>query len=154
MSEDTKNEAAEAPKMQLVPEATGRTSKDALELLLDVCERFGVNPDAAQVPAELAAWRWYPGDHRKRVPASVVIVTAGGVKLRGWADPDYPLDEDTADALRRHLKLFRTNPKTKEVEPLPIPAEPILPDLAVTGMPVPEDQVVKGPEKRQRQRQQ
>jgi len=142
---------AAAPKLDIVPEATGRTNATALQLLLDVCERFGVNPDQNVVPQELLAWRFYGPDTRKRIPASVVIVTGGGVKLRGWADPDYPLDEDTEANVRRILHLFRTNPKTKEVEPLPIPADVTLPDLAVTGATIPDDQKPKGPARRQRQ---
>ena len=111
-------------------------------LLLDACNVFGVNPDPA-LPLwagrgtgpfrELLAWRFYPGQPAAGVPDSVTLVTVGGVKVRFYADPDFPMDTDTENRLRLVFHAWKTNPKTNEVEPLPLPDDLTLPRSAVTS---------------------
>ncbi len=120
----------------LVREANGNGSTTAISLLLEACERFGVNPAADVKPQELLAWRFYPGaDEPGRVaPDAVVIVTAGGLKLKHWDDPSEPMDPDTEDRLRRVFHAFRVDPKTKERVIQPLPGDLTLPAAAVIGI--------------------
>ena len=121
----------------LVQEANGNSSDVAISLLLEACEKFGVNPSAEVKPQELLAWRYYPGaDEPGRVaPDAVVIVTAGGAKLKHWDDPSEPMDPDTEDRLRRIFHAFRIDAKTKERVILPLPGDMTLPAVAVIGVP-------------------
>ena len=129
----------------LVGEANQRKDDNAISLLIDACQRFGVDPDGT-LPEyrptlkpdvrtrELAAWRFYPGDPNAGEPDSVVIVTAGGVKLRHYADPDHPVDEATDAALARIFQAFRRQ-KDGTIERIPLPDDLTLPLVAVTGVP-------------------
>lgn len=142
-----------APAMQLakpadividvVPESNGRTDEASRELLFEACERFGVNPDSKCRPKELLGWRFYPGDPTDDVPDSVVFVTAGGLKVRHWADPDYPMDQDTEELLRNTFQAFVINEK-KERIPAPLPDSLILPEVSVTGMPNSKRHIYQG----------
>jgi hypothetical protein len=135
-----------APKKPaiLVRESTGRSDAKATDLLVEACERFGVNPDASLpdwtpkikpgvATKELMAWRFYPGDPNAGEPDSVVIVTAGGIKLRHYADPDYPMDQPTEDTLARLLHAF-TRTEAGEVVRIALPGDLTLPATAVTGV--------------------
>jgi hypothetical protein len=65
----------------------------------------------------------------------VAFTTLGGTKVKFYADPDFPMDQDTEDRLRNVFHAWRTNPKTNEVEPLPLPDDLTLSRTAVTGQP-------------------
>ena len=134
--------AAPAPrKLQLVEEAGKRTDQEAVNLLLAACEKFGVNPESTCRPPELKAWRFYPADDLDHVPASVVIVTHGGMKIRHYGDPDYmavgclepAMDQDTEDRLRRLFGFWNVDPKTKDVTPAPFGPDLTLPATSVDG---------------------
>lgn len=127
--------------LDMVPEANGRTEARATSLLLDACEKFGVNPGADCRPLELKAWRFYPGDRLEGIPDAVSLVTAGGVKIRHFADPNYmapgclepAIDQDTEDRLRRLFGAVHVDPKTKDVTPAAFPTDLTLPASAVDG---------------------
>lgn len=132
---DKKKAAAAADEdkdPELVRDSGGRTDAAAVDLLMDACERFGVNPEVDARPQELAAWRFYPGDRLEGRPDAVVIVTHGGVKLKHFADPNHPMDPDTEDKLRAIFKAFTIN-AMKEVIPTALPVSLVLPSAAVTG---------------------
>ena len=111
-------------------------------LLLDACNTFGVNPDTS-LPIwagrgtgpfrELLAWKFYPGQESAGIPDAVVLVTVGGVKVRYHQDPDFPMDADTETRLRIVFHAFKTDPKTNEVVPLPLPEDLTLPRSAVSA---------------------
>lgn len=145
-----KPQTAAAPAAQpdaMIP-ADGFTLPDALKgqrgavLLLDACNIFGVNPDTA-LPLfqgrgrgpfrELMAWKFYPGDERSGIPDAVALVTVGGTKIKWFADQDFPIDPDTESRLRNVFHAWKTNPKTNEIEPLPLPDDLTLPRAAVTS---------------------
>lgn len=154
-NDPTKRKAQPAqPAAAPVPEQPGQIPAEGFELpdsmkgqkgavlLLDACNVFGVNPDTS-LPLwagrgtgpfrELLAWRFYPGQPAAGVPDSVTLVTVGGVKVRFYADPDFPMDPDTENRLRLVFHAWKTNPKTNEVEPLPLPDDLTLPRSAVTS---------------------
>lgn len=123
-------------KRPIIPESKGANHATAISLLLDACDRFGVNPYADQKPKELLAWSYYPGadDAAQLSPDSVVFVTAGGIKLRHWDDPDWLMDTDTKETLERVFGLNFTDPKTKQIGTKPMPENLTLPAVAVTGL--------------------
>lgn len=111
-------------------------------LLLEACNTYGVDPDltlpvyaghGAGPFRELMAWKFYPGNEAAGVPDAVNIVTVGGVKVRHYADPDFPMDPDTENRLRGVFHAWKTDPKTNEVVPIPLPDDLTLPRTAVTG---------------------
>src|SRR5688572_30492983 len=59
---------------KLVPMDNGATeaSEEAKALLIDACNRFGVDPTEQADRRELASWKFYRANRRDRVPASVV----------------------------------------------------------------------------------
>jgi hypothetical protein len=121
----------------LVREATGNSSPVAISLLLEACERFGIDPRSTTEPQELLAWRFYAGgDEPGRVrPDAVVIVTGGGTKLKHWDDPDEPLEPETEDRLRRIFGCYREDPKVPgRIITLPLPADLHLPTVILTGV--------------------
>jgi len=105
------------------------------EILMDACAIYGINPDQKALPRELLAWKYYPADRELGLPESVRLVTAGGVKLRHYADGliDEKRDPDTATILRAKLRLFRMDPTTRQMTPLPFSGDLTLPDEAVSG---------------------
>jgi hypothetical protein len=151
-TEETSREdaAAEAPARPepatstLVRMDNGQTEATGAmrELLLDACDRFGVDPTEESNPRELINWKYYHEDVRNRVPASVVLVTAGGVKVRHYADPDYlapgctelAMDQDTEEILARIFGAFTKDPQTKEIRRTALPKDLALPPQAVTGL--------------------
>lgn len=134
---DADDEADDEPAATatIVPMDNGKTeaSPAAKELLLDACEAFGVNPIVEADPGELLSWNYYPGDRMGRFPASVVIVTYGGVKLKWFADRNHPMDPTTEEILARLFKAFKTDAKTQAVERTALPADLALPIAAITG---------------------
>jgi len=112
------------------------------ELLLDACERFNVDPTLERVPRELLKWRYEPANRLTRVPAAVVIVTSGGVKLKHYEDPDYPMDQDTEETLARIFGAFAKD-ADKNVVRTPLPEDLALPIQAVTGIPQTADHVFR-----------
>lgn len=144
--------AAPAAKLNLVPEADKRNDPAATRLLLEACEKFGVNPTADCRPPELKGWRFYPGDSVDGIPDAVSLVTAGGLKIRHFADPTYhapgclepAMDLDTEDRLRRLFGAFTVDPKTKDVSPAPFPPDLTLPASAVDGRVRSTDHVYRG----------
>lgn len=118
------------------------TGQRGAALLLDACNVFGVNPDMT-TPIyqgrgrgpfrELLNWKFYPGNEAAGIPDSVVVVTIGGVKIRYYTDPDFPMDPDTENRLRHVFHAWKMNPKTNEVEPIPLPDDLTLPRSAVTS---------------------
>lgn len=129
--------AAAAPRMTLVPMNSGQTeaSPHAKQLLLEACERFGISPAAEERPRELLAWNYYPARPLEDVPAAVVLVTAGGVKLKHFADPAYPMDPETEETLRRWLKAWARDAKDPQIiVPAELPDDLTLPHPAVTGL--------------------
>ncbi len=129
-------EGADAPTEdggEIMPESTGNNTDKAKELLLDVCEKYGVHPGVERRPRELASWRFYPGDRVEGIPDAVVIVTAGGTKLKHYADPNYPVDPETDEKLHQLFGAFNIDKVTKLATPGPLPKNLTLPDNAVTG---------------------
>lgn len=120
-----------------VREQTGKDSMNAISLLLEACDIYGVNPSADQTPRELLAWKFYPGEDdpaRGVQPDAVVIVTGGGLKLKHYDDPDMPMDPDTVQRLQRAFSLFRQDPTTKQIVALALPADLTLPAASVNGI--------------------
>jgi hypothetical protein len=117
---------------ELMPEAHGRKDAAAIDLLFDACEKFNVNPSAQIRPRELASWRYYPAQALEDVPAAVVLVTAGGTKLK-YFEADALKDPDTEERLRAIFRAWSIDPKTKERVPAPLPPDQTLPAEAVIG---------------------
>lgn len=117
----------------VMPEATGRRDDAALALLFDACERFNVNPSLSLRPRELAGWRYYPADVVDQVVAAVVLVTAGGLKLK-YFEGNAQQDAETEERLRATFRAYTLDPKTKERVPAPLPADLSLPSEAVLGV--------------------
>lgn len=125
-----------------------------VDLLMDACEVFGINPDPTLPPydpkrhgaakaqfLELVGWKYYPALPGEPLPNRVVLVTAGGQKLTWFDDPDYPLDPATELALRNLFHAWTIDPTTKDQVPLPLPADLTLPRQAVDGRPKAGDHV-------------
>jgi hypothetical protein len=121
----------DAPVEDLMPEALGLRSDTSLNLLLDACKRFNVDPRMDTRPRELDAWRFYPGSRKDGRLDAVSLVTAGGLKLTMFSDGS--LDADTEERLRALFRAFRTNPVTKQIESTPLPEDQGLPEAAVIG---------------------
>jgi hypothetical protein len=132
-AEDQDDLVGEIDPNDLVAEITGRQDEAALDLMLYVCARLGVNPSKSVKPVELLSWRWIGGNGEG--PDAVQVVTAGGLKVKLFEDPDWPLEAATEQALRKALALFRVDKNTKEVVALPIPADITLPRQHVDGLP-------------------
>ncbi len=117
---------------RLVPEVNGCQATHAITLLLECCERFGIEPFANQFPKELLSWRFYPGsDMPGRIsPDAVVVVTAGGLKIKHYDDGT--LDGDTEERLRAVFHAFEIDPVTKRMIPLPLPDDLHLPRTVLT----------------------
>lgn len=124
--------AADPRFAELVPEQNGRMDAVAVSLLLEACDRFGVNPALRARPQELLAWKFYQSPDENQ-PDAVVFVTGGGLKLKHWDDPDHPMDLDTLDRLRRTFGLFKIDPQTKDLVILDLPEDLTLPRTAVDG---------------------
>lgn len=120
---------ADVTAAECMPEASGRRDDASFELLIAACEVFNIDPRIDTRPRELAAWRFYPGNRVEGVDASVVLVTAGGLKVR------YPIagDAETEERLRNTFGAYTIDPKTKERVPAELPADLTLPASAVTG---------------------
>lgn len=118
---------------ECTPEANGNQSAPAFALLLEACERWNIDPRDATRPRELANWRYDAGNPREDKPAGVILVTAGGVKLRHNADGS--ADQDTEERLRQIFRAWQIDPTTKQQVPAPLPAVQSLPEAAVTGRP-------------------
>lgn len=111
-------------------------------LLLDACNVYGVPPDMSlPMPNNrgrgpfrgLLAWKFYPGDEQAGTPDSVALTTVGGLKIRFYADPEFPMDLDTENRLRNVFHAWKTDPKTNEIVPLPLPDDLTLSPQAVFG---------------------
>lgn len=136
-------DAAPEKGKTIVPMNNGATeSTDEMRgLLLDACERFGVDPCIETRPQELASWNYYKADRLAGTPASVVIVTKGGVKLRHYDDPDYiapgatapAMDQDTEERLANIFQAFERDAQ-KNIVRKALPADLALPAMAVTGL--------------------
>lgn len=120
---------------QFVLEGAGRKDDASVALMLEACERFNVDPRKNRTPMELLAWRFLPGNDLAipPVPDAVVIVTAGGVKLKHYEDPGFPMDLETEERLAKVFNAFHIDPKTKDVTRKPLPVSLALPASAVTG---------------------
>lgn len=126
-------EDASQATIEIVAEATGNQSNQAIDLLLAACELFGVHPGVNQRPRELASWRFYQGSRVDGQPDAVVIVTMGGRKLKHYADPTFPMDPETEEILRMLFNAWGADPVTKQPVAKPLPGKLLLPDAAVTG---------------------
>lgn len=144
--EDEGEQAGEQaePKRQVayIAEASGSKSPMALAMLLDACERFGVNPEQDHRPMELLSWKFRPANPVEQIPASVTLVTAGGVKLVHYAEASYPMDPDTEDRLRNVFNCWRKDKDGTKV-PTPLPEDLTLPEGAVTGLVATDDHVYR-----------
>lgn len=107
--------------------AEGSPLPDQLEAL---CRRFGINPDPDA--GELAAFRLI--DATRDQPATVVVVTAGGLKINAAGEAADQFDADTEQRLRPIFRCYRTDPKTKETIVLPLPDDLTLPAPLRTGI--------------------
>jgi len=105
----------------------GRT--EAIRLLAEACYVFGIDPNPKLKPRELLSHRFDAGepDGVPVIPPSVIMVTAGGLKIR------YPVDVDTEHRLRIVYNAYRVNGKTGEKEVLPLPPDLTLPREHVDG---------------------
>lgn len=143
---------ATAESYRMPPEFEG---KPGAELLLKVCDLFGVDPNpklptfvaGKHVPTantkfrELLNWRFYPGDPDAGMPDKVTIVTAGGRKLT--VDSNGEFDSDTETILRHAFRAFKMNPKTNEPEPMALPGDLTLPVEAVLGIVMSDEHVYR-----------
>lgn len=155
------------PNVQVFREETAEerarrqnAGREGLPLLLEACETFGINPDADLPPfdprknkpddarhrafRQLLSWNYYPAEQSADGYASVVLVTAGGVKLRYSDDPANRFDEDTINRLRQAFQAFKRDPKTGDVVAQPLPRDLALPLPALLGFPIKADQVFRG----------
>lgn len=140
-----KQPPAPAPAVTLpdfVAEATGNRSEEARDLLLDACERYGINPVQDQRPVELSAWKYRPANAVEQVPASVTLVTAGGLKIVHYEDDAYPADPETEERLRNVFGAWRKDKDGTRVA-LPLPTDMTLPQGAVTGLAMTDDHVYR-----------
>lgn len=118
--------------------------RPGVDTLMDACERYGVNPDPDIKPIELNKWNYYPEDVVTGVPGYIQMVTGGGIKIRHYDDPDWPMDQDTEERLRNVFRSFAIDPDTKLPKPTPLPEDLTLPIEAVTGIPRKEDHRYRG----------
>lgn len=116
----------------VAPERNGqhRDNPKAVALLRQVCARFGVNPDPLARPEELLSWTYYGGDPENDIPAAVTIVTAGGRKLKLFADDT--VDDDTVQMLGRTFGL-KPHPDGSPWTAAELPEDLTLPSNHVTG---------------------
>lgn len=128
----------------LVAETNGNRTPEAKLLLLDACALFGINPKQATRPKELLAWRFYAGSDIDGVPDSVVVVTAGGRKLRWYEDPDYPMDPETEERLAYIFRSFEIDPVTKMLRRKALPVDKALPSESVDGKVRVSDHLYRG----------
>lgn len=128
--------AAVGYRYEMPKALSGRGGADTL---MDACETYGINPDPALRPVELAAWKYYQEDAIQGIPGYVQLVTGGGVKLRHYDDPDFPMDRDTEEKLRGIFGAFTIDPATKLPVPVPLPTDLTLPAEAVDGIPRKQD---------------
>lgn len=120
--------------IEIVPEAAGTNHEKAISLLLNACEKYGVHPGLDRRPRELQAWKFHAGSRVDGVPDAVVIVTAGGQKLKEFADPNYPMDPNTDEKLHQIFNAYKVDKVTKLPVPVDLPKNLTLPDAAVTGI--------------------
>jgi hypothetical protein len=136
------------------------SDREGVELLLDACRRYAINPDkdlpvfdpSKNTPADAAtrpfrqllSWQFYPKDASADGYDAVVLVTAGGVKIRHSANPAHPVDDDTESRLRNVFGAVKLNPVTREMEALPLPADLALPLPAILGIPVKASHILRG----------
>lgn len=115
------------------------------DLLLEACNVFAVDPDQDVRPVELDNWKFYPGNRLEGRPDQVVLVTRGGMKIGWFRTPDHPdqallvthgaqFDQATETRLRPIFGAWQTDPKTKDVTPIPLPDDLALPAAVVTGL--------------------
>lgn len=99
-------------------------------LLAEACLIFGIDPDPRKKPLELAGFRFDAGepDGPNPVPASVSVVTSGGLKIR------YPMDSDTETRLRLAFGAFVVEKGSGERKELPLPDDLTLPRSNVDGV--------------------
>lgn len=127
--------------MKVCQERNGKQSDPkALALLKHVCEVFGVNPSVDLRPIELLAWTFYPGDTVHQIPDAVSIVTAGGQKLKLYADDT--LEDDTVQALARIFGL-KPLPEGKPFTTDALPDDLTLPPVMVHGLSTSQEHVFK-----------
>lgn len=103
----------------------------ARALLMQVCERLGINPDVNTKPVELLTWTYYRGDELNQIPDAVSVVTAGGRKLKLYADDS--VDDDTVAMLARVFKIA-PHPDGSPWQAIELPEDLTLPTVEVTGM--------------------
>jgi hypothetical protein len=95
-----------------------------------LCRRFGINPDPDA--GELASFRLVEATREQ--PATVIVVTAGGLKITATGPDADQFDEGTEQRLRQIFRCYRTDPKTKETVVLPLPEDLTLPAPLRTGV--------------------
>lgn len=111
----------------------------AAGLLMEACRVFGINPDPdavvhypnRQKSPEVASWKFYPSPDTVIEPDAVVLVTAGGVKLKYYTDGT--VDQATEDTLARVFNAFRRDAQGNVIR-IPLPDDLSLPTTAVTGL--------------------
>lgn len=128
----------------ILKETNGRADKAAIELLMRACELFGIDPHQDARPKELAEWKFYAGNRLDGIPDAIVLVTMGGVKIKWYADEDYPIDQETEERLAQKLNAFRVDGGTKGLVRVPLPDDLTLPRAAVTGLTDAQDHRYKG----------
>lgn len=105
-----------------------------VQILLDACEMFALNPEPEIFPCEVLSWTHYKATPRER-RESVRLTTGGGRKLRVWANPLEPFDDETEETLRNIFGAWRVMGKGKKRVPLPLPEDLTLPYEAAVGFP-------------------
>ena len=121
-----------------IPDDEQFTGKRGIELLMEACTLYNINPDKEAEPVQLLGWKFYEGDRRLRRPDRIVLVTAGGLKIA------HPADEETVERLQRVFKRIRiTKGKdgSETTEILPMPEDLSLPTAHVTGYAETDDHV-------------
>jgi hypothetical protein len=101
-----------------------------VDLLMEACTLYNIDPSDKADPVQLLGWKFYAGDRRRNVPDRITLVTAGGLKIA------HPADEDTYERLT-HVFRLRREKKQKdggvEIEILPLPEDLSLPSSHLHG---------------------
>lgn len=137
------DERPDDPLLAILPEVERRAP--GVELFLEACRIYGINPTPGLRPAEIPdlvdpsatavpakpRFRDWPADPFRQppVPERVTFVTAGGVKVT------HPMDAEFEAVLRRWLHAWHLDPVTRQYVEEPLPDDLTLPRPAVTGLP-------------------
>jgi hypothetical protein len=98
------------------------------------------------VPLELMGWKHYPANLANGTQEHVVLVTAGGMKIKHFHDGmiDEVRDPDTARQIRDRLRLYAVDKSSGDRVPMALPQDLTLSEEAVTGVVKAQDHIYAG----------